>query len=184
MLKSTITIYSLAIIGSFTFAANTTKKLTPAKKTLTEAEQIEILNKANFKKIFARCSEIEPLVQFIDTYKPTSALEFFNPMQEVVQVVSVVEVKEKYKVSFIAPVSILKNDKYTLTGEPSFTIEDLTGGKFTKITPDGKGKSTGPSIQLDSTLWKLFIANNANIETLRVIKEKPKKMQNRVGGGF
>ena len=171
MLKAIILVSLIAIISSLSIAAIVSNK---TKDQITEKEKIERLNKIYDKEIFKR-SEIKPLVQFIDTYKPSDTLEFFDnaTMKEVVSIASVVEIEGEYKVSFSAPVSVLKSGKYELTGEPIFMIEDLKGGKFTKVSLNGEVRSTSPSIRLNSALWKQFMEANANIETLRTTKMKP-----------
>lgn len=138
-------------------------------KGRTEAQRVAEVNHKYYSEVFDRCSQIRPLAQFIQIFEPSEALEFFDneTMQEVMSVVAVAHLKDGYQASFVAPVTLLETGKYHLNGTPTFLIEDLRGGVFTKHYPGGS--SSGPAIRLGPSLWQRFVSEGARLQSLREV---------------
>ena len=125
---------------------------------LREANRIDHANRQYYEQIFQRCQNIPELAQFIDLYRPESALEFYED-GNVVSVTCVTPVDDRYSASFNAVVAINDSGSYDLTGKLIFTITDSKGRFRTGI-------STSPGKRMNAKEWIRFVANGAKIESL------------------
>ena len=140
-------------------------------KPIPETETVAAANEKEYQKIFERSSDIPQMSEFVELLNPDSALEFYDreTMTNVVEVVMVKQVNDRYKAAIVAPVQIGKTGKYTLTGPPNITIEDSLK-EYVRVT--SSTRTEGNSISLNPRLWDIFYESGADFEKLRKAYEQ------------